>query len=478
MPQEAGDDAECSPGVAAVRKRLSGFETEEGRLKVSLFSISVFNSTNQLEKNSFKQGSAVHLPREAKLLPLAQQQSCVAIHPPPTKKWAFTSPGQQRRKTYPDCDFLPQVLSSVLSISQLYTEHAIFPPAPPPLINHHIVDAWIFYIFLPFFLQGLAFKPKPEDVLIVTTPKAGTTWMQQICHQVVSSATAVFVLHIPLWFNFPPYSPPASRRSFHSPPSPRPQLRTNGSMDFEEISGVVPFLELAADQGQDLEALQVAQPRCYKTHLWYDHCPKGGRYIVVVRNPADVVTSFYKFFLGWFIQPGEVDLPEFVEHFWLRRGAPSSPMQNASYFHHLTSWWPHRLDENVLWVFFEDMIDNLRETVERVDRFLGLQSPEDRLQKAVDHSTFEFMRAHDSQFDEHLGKLARNAACGLPPDAGLSGSKLDKGVSGKGKDQLGPDLMAKIEAKWKEVVTPVTGYADYAALRQGLRQELKANNRW
>lgn len=33
-------------------------------------------------------------------------------------------------------------------------------------------------------LKGLRFQPKADDVFVVTTPKAGTTWMQQIIHQV------------------------------------------------------------------------------------------------------------------------------------------------------------------------------------------------------------------------------------------------------------------------------------------------------
>ena len=37
-------------------------------------------------------------------------------------------------------------------------------------------------------------------------------------------------------------------------------------------------------------------------------------------------------------------------------GMPTSCMQNASYFHHLVSWWEHRADPNVLFLFYEGLI--------------------------------------------------------------------------------------------------------------------------
>jgi len=52
------------------------------------------------------------------------------------------------------------------------------------------------------------FKPRASDVLITTAPKAGTTWMQQILHQ----------------------------------------LRTGGDPDFNSIDEVVPWLELQRDE--------------------------------------------------------------------------------------------------------------------------------------------------------------------------------------------------------------------------------------
>jgi hypothetical protein len=107
--------------------------------------------------------------------------------------------------------------------------------------------------------RGLvAFRPRPTDVLIVTTPKAGTTWMQQIVHQ----------------------------------------LRTGGDDDFDEISRVVPWLELSHDIGMDIDAEQRGGFRAFKTHACVEHAPQGARTIVVVRDYVDVCASFYRFFSG------------------------------------------------------------------------------------------------------------------------------------------------------------------------------------
>ena len=67
-------------------------------------------------------------------------------------------------------------------------------------------------------------------------------------------------------------------------------LRTRGGMDFDEISTIIPCLEMAGDAGVDVEREQPGSFRAYKTHFWRHDCPKqaGVRYIVVVRDPEEV----------------------------------------------------------------------------------------------------------------------------------------------------------------------------------------------
>ena len=298
-------------------------------------------------------------------------------------------------------------------------------------------------------LHGLSYQPKANDIAIATTPKAGTTWVQQICHQIRCALVA-------------------------------PQK----SMDFEEISEVVPWIELAHDLGQNLEDEQLPcatienLPRFFKTHCWYNHCPRFPKTIVVLRDPCDVLISFYNFFEGWFFESGTIDIETFADEFWLARGIPDdSRTQNASYFVHLTSWYEHRHgDESskILLVFFEDLQDDLEKQIRRIARFVSNDENnfdvEDVIQQATSYSSFTFMKQNENKFDEKLTKTGRNEVCGLPKDAGMKKTKIATGKAGSGHS-LPESVREKIQIKWTEVVYPVTECRDYGELRSKHRAE-------
>jgi hypothetical protein len=194
---------------------------------------------------------------------------------------------------------------------------------------------------------------------------------------------------------------------------------------------------------------------------------------VGIRRPEDVVDSFHRFFDGWFIQPkGSVTLEAFARDFFLKRGIPQSKNENPSCWHHLISWWGHiqKEDPTVLCVAFEDLKLDLEGQVRRIARFMGYDPQtddyEERVQVAVAHSTFDFMRAHNSHFDEHMTKAARNEICGLPKDAGKENSKVQNGKMDVGRETLSPALKEAFRKRWTEVVTPATGFADYDEMLQ------------
>ncbi|MEM6483319.1 MAG: sulfotransferase domain-containing protein, partial [Pseudomonadota bacterium] len=215
--------------------------------------------------------------------------------------------------------------------------------------------------------RGLAFQPRETDVIVTPFAKCGTTWMQQIVHG----------------------------------------LRSNGDMSFDEISGVVPWIELAHDMDIDLDAPQLGQIRAYKSHLSWENVPKGGRYIVVLRDPLDAMVSMYRFFEDWFFEAGHVSLEAFAEYYLERS-------EGRDYWTHTASWWAVRARDDVLVLAYEHMKRDLPTAVGQVASFIGVRDPA-IIKKATHQAGFAFMKAHGGQFDDHLTRAARDPACGLPP---------------------------------------------------------------
>ncbi|CAE8593348.1 unnamed protein product, partial [Polarella glacialis] len=95
-------------------------------------------------------------------------------------------------------------------------------------------------------------------------------------------------------------------------------LRSNGSMQFDEITQAVPWIHAAHSCGQNLDARQNFTPRLFKSHQVREFVPDGSRYVVLLRDPKDILTSQWNHFSNssWskYVgnKPGGVSLEEFA----------------------------------------------------------------------------------------------------------------------------------------------------------------------
>ena len=270
---------------------------------------------------------------------------------------------------------------------------------------------------------GLAFEPRPSDVIISPFPKSGTTWLQQIVHG----------------------------------------LRTRGDMDFDDISRVIPWIKTAHDLGLDLEEPQGAAPRAYKSHLGWQEVPKGGRYIVVFRDPKDILVSLYRFLEGWLFEPGSISIASWARQQFIGNRDPGRP----GYWGHLSSWWEARNEENILLLCYEDMLGDLPDCVTAIAAFAGIELDDELLDLVVRQSTIDFMLAHKSKFDEPLMRALSERVAGIPP--GSDASKVRIGKVGTHRSELPGEISDEMDEVWQAQVTPKLGFPSYQHFREAVR---------
>lgn len=263
------------------------------------------------------------------------------------------------------------------------------------------------------------FQPLPTDVIISPFGKSGTTWTQQIVHG----------------------------------------LRTQGDMDFDDISRVTPWLETAYQLGIDLNAPQRAHPRVFKSHLNWHDIPKGGRYIVSVRDPKDVLVSSYRFMEGWWFEPGTISIKTWAKERFIAN-------REQGYWQHLISWWEQRNNENVLLLSYEGMKADLPGAIQTIAAFLGIELDAELFETVLRQSSLEFMLAHKDKFDDLLMREWTEREYNLPP--GSDSAKVRKGEVGAHRYELPDEICEELDAIWREEIESHLGFASYQELRMAL----------
>ena len=271
-----------------------------------------------------------------------------------------------------------------------------------------------------------SFKPRADDIIISPFSKCGTTWLQQ---------------------------------TFHC-------LRTRGDMDFNDISRVVPWIELAGVLGLDLDASQRALPRSFKGRPPSDTVPKGGGYVVSLRGPNEWTVVMYRFMEGWFFEPGAISISEFTTARFATRG------RGLDYWHHLISWWNERDNPDVLLFSYEQMSAEPEACIRRLAAFCGIALDDALLDLTLRQSSLSFMLAHKNKFDDLMMREVSERVGNLPP--GSDSAKVRAGRVGRHRAEMPDELAATLDDIWTETVTAKLGFKDYAALESDLRHHSQA----
>ena len=144
---------------------------------------------------------------------------------------------------------------------------------------------------------------------------------------------------------------------------------------------------------EDIKTLP--KPRLIKSHLSSNFfnrqldskstCPK---FVVVMRNPKDVLTSYYHFHKMW---EGNIAFPKDWSYFFGM--FQEKRLIYGDCLEHMVGWWHYRNHPCVLVVKYEDMAKDPKGHIQAVGEFLGSPNySSDELEMIADETSFNKMK--------------------------------------------------------------------------------------
>jgi hypothetical protein len=246
-----------------------------------------------------------------------------------------------------------------------------------------------------------SFAVRADDTFVVSYPRSGNTWTRFLIANLV-----------------------------------HPQREVT----FANIEQLIP--DTSSQSNRALK--RTSSPRIIKTHQYFDH--RYPRVIYIVRDPRDVVLSYYDFQRKYRqIQDG-YPIEQYVEDFVSGR---INSRDWGTWGENVASWIATRSNnDKFLLLRYEDMVSSTVRELSRVARFIGVPADNDRLQRVVENCSADRMRGLEQrQAQEWIA--TRNRRQDIP--------FVRVAKSGGWKTALTPASVATIEGEWGSIMEMV-GY--------------------
>ncbi|XP_055981300.1 amine sulfotransferase-like [Sorex fumeus] len=196
------------------------------------------------------------------------------------------------------------------------------------------------------------FEIRDDDVFIITYPKSGTIWTQQI----------LSLIYFETYRN---------------------------QTDNMKTAELAPFLEY---NRRKLDYTKRPSPRIFSSHLPYYLVPNGlknkkAKIVYIYRNPKDVITSYFHFSNFVAVLKGCENMDFFMDNFL------EGKVMGSIWFDHIKGWYENRHKFNILFLSYEQMKKDLKSAVQTLCHFLGKELSEVDVDAVVRQATFTNMKS-------------------------------------------------------------------------------------
>lgn len=242
----------------------------------------------------------------------------------------------------------------------------------------------------------------PDDTFIVSYPRSGNTWTRFLLANLLFPDTTV---------------------------------------TFANIERLIP--DTSSQSNRALK--RTPRPRFIKSHQYFD--PRYPRVLYVVRDPRDLVLSYYDFQRKYRQIADDYPLANYVDDFVEGRLISADW---GTWGENVASWISTRQNRNsFLLLRYEDMKSNTEQELQRVAAFLGLEPEPERFQRAIAASSPDRMRELE-RAEENQWVATKKHRKDIP--------FVGPARSGRWQSHLSEDLVLKIESTWGSLMLSL-GYS-------------------
>ena len=252
------------------------------------------------------------------------------------------------------------------------------------------------------------FKPRSDDIIISTSMKAGTTWMQRICAALVFQTAK---LNEPVdatspWIDMrnslPEFTQPGLEAQTH-----RRFVKSHLPLDATPYYDEVKYIVVGRD-ARDVFMSMVPHHYNIAPHIFSMMNDRDGHERIATMRAQGVELSpeEEKVFLGMRRWEGKdiptlegVDIRE-IWRMWMTTSLfpwEQDGFPYWSHFYHLNSWWEFKHLPNILFVHYSDLLEDLDGEMRRISKWLDIDVDESLWPSLVESATFASMKSQSDQ---------------------------------------------------------------------------------